>query len=204
MVRVTILVLIASLNSVATARAERTVAVTLGAGAANDRFSSYRSARSFNESRWGAGVDIDVAVRLVDQLAVGVHVGVSRSGTSYDCSNVARLHFDVTPVALGVTAQYTVLDRVWIAPWIGVLDMQIHYSHTEGDGGGFCGYGDEDVERRFAYGLGIGTDIYKDARHRVGAYVQLAKARETTPRDTYPDEYAQDILLSFGIAYRYW
>jgi len=204
MARLRILVSIATLTSVATARAERTVAVTLGAGAANDRFSSYRLGRSESESRWGAGVDIDVSVRLVDQLAVGVHVGVSRSGTSYDCSNVARLHFDVTPVTLGVTAQYTVLDRVWIAPWVGILDMQIGFSHIEGDGGGFCGYGDEDVERRFAYGLGIGTDIYKSGRHRVGAYMQLAKARETTPRDTYPDEYAQDILFSFGIAYRYW
>jgi len=199
-----ILVVFATLTSAAIAHAERTIAVTLGAGAANDRFSSYYLARSSSESRWGAGFDIDVSARLIDQLAVGVHVGVSRSGTSYDCSNIARLYFDVTPLAVGVTAQYTLFDRVWIAPWVGVLDMEIHYSHTEGDGGGFCGYGDEDVERTFAFGIGVGADLYKNGRHRLGAYAQIARAHETTPIDTFPDEYGQDILLSFGLAYRYW
>ncbi len=198
------IVVVATLTSIATAHAERTISVTLGAGAANDRFSSYHLARSTSESRWGAGVDIDVSARLVDQLAVGVHVGLSRTGTSYDCSDVARLYFTVTPLLVGATAQYTLFDRVWIAPWVGVLDMQIHFSHLEGDGGGFCGYGDEDVERRFAFGIGVGTDIYKHGRHRVGAYAQIARARETTPIDMFPGEYDQDILLSFGIAYRYW
>lgn len=187
----------------ASAHAERTIAVTLGAGAANDRFSRYYLAQSSSESRWGAGVDIDVSTRLVDQLAVGVHLGMARAGTSYECSDAARLYFSVRPMLVGATVQYTLLDRVWIAPWVGVLDMQIHYSHTEG-GGSFCGYGDEDVERRFAFGIGAGTDIYKNGRHRIGPYVQLARARETTEIDMYPDEYSQDILLSFGVAYRYW
>jgi hypothetical protein len=110
----------------------------------------------------------------------------------------------VTPLLVGATAQYALFDRVWIAPWVGVLDMEIHFSHIEGDGGGFCGYGDEDVEPRFAFGIGVGTDIYKSGHHRVGAYAQIARARETTPIDTFPDEYDQNILLSFGIAYRYW
>lgn len=199
------LILIATLTSVATAHAERTIAVTLGAGAANDRFSSYHYARSASDSRWGAGVDIDVSARLIDQLAVGVHVGVSRSGTSSDCSGITRLYFDVTPVLIGVTAQYTVFDRVWIAPWVGVLDEQIHFSHSEGNGGGLCGSPDEDVERRFAFGIGVGTDIYKHGRDRVGVYAQIARARDTTRHvDTFPDDYDQDILLSFGIAYRSW
>jgi hypothetical protein len=199
-----VLILIATLTSIGTAQAERTIAVTLGAGAANDRFSSYHSARSASESRWGAGVDIGVSARLIDQLAVGVHVGMSRTGTSYNCSDIARLHFSVTPLLVGATVQYTLFDRVWIGPWVGVLDMEIHFSHIEGDGGGFCGHSDEDVERRFAFGIGVGTDIYKHGRHRVGAYAQIARARETTPIDMFPDEYDQDILLSFGIAYRYW
>lgn len=195
---------ITTLTSVATAHAERTIAVTLGAGAANDRFTAYHSARSVSDSRWGVGVDIDVSARLIDQLALGVHVGVSRSGTNYDCSGLARLYFDVTPVLIGATAQYTLFDRVWIAPWVGVLDQEIQFSHIEGNGGGFCGYPDEDVERRFAFGIGVGTDIYKNGRHRVGAYAQIARARDTTPIATAPDEFDQDVLLSFGIAYRYW
>jgi hypothetical protein len=198
------MLILAALLTSTMAHAERTIAVTLGAGAANDRFSSYYLAQSARESRWGAGVDIDVSARLVDQLAVGVHVGMSRSGTSYDCDDLARLYFSVRPMLVGATVQYSVFDRVWLAPWVGVLDMQIHYSHTEGDGGGFCGYSDEDVTRRFAFGLGAGVDIYKNGRHRVGAYAQLARARETTEIDTYPDEFSQDILLSFGLAYRYW
>jgi hypothetical protein len=197
--------LIATLTSVGTAQAERTIAVTLGAGAANDSFSSYHYARSASDNRWGAGVDIDVSARLIDQLAVGVHVGVQRSSTSSDCSGVARLYFDVTPVLIGATAQYTLLDRVWIAPWVGVLDQQIRFSHIEGNSGGFCGYSDEDVERRFAFGIGVGTDIYKHGRDRVGVYAQIARARDVTRHvDTYPDDYDQDILVSFGIAYRYW
>lgn len=198
------LIPIAMLTSVATAHAERTIAVTIGAGAANDRFSSYHVSRSASESRWGAGVDIDVSARLVDQLAVGVHVGLSRTGISYDCSDSARLYFSITPVVVGATVQYTLFDRVWIAPWVGVLDKEIHFSHIEGEGDGFCSYSDEDVERRFAFGLGLGTDLYKHGRHRVGAYAQIARARETTPIEMFPDEYDQDILLSFGVAYRYW
>jgi hypothetical protein len=201
--RLSTLVLFAMLTSAAHADAERTIAMTVGAGAANDRFSSYQLGRSISESRWGASVDVDISARLVDQLAVGVHVGVSRSGTSYDC-DTARLYFSVTPVLVGAVAQYTVFDRVWIAPWVGVLDMETHYSHFEGKASGSCGYGDEDVERRFAYGVGIGADVYENARHRVGAYAQIARARASTQIDTYPDEYAQDILLSVGIAYRYW
>jgi hypothetical protein len=198
------LVLLATLSSVANAHAERTIAVTLGAGAANDRFSSYHSGRSTSDSRWGAGIDIDVSARVIDQLAVGVHVGVSRSSTSYDCSGIARLYFDVMPILVGATAQYTLFDRVWIAPWVGVLDQQIHFSHTEGNGGGFCGYPDEDVERRFAFGLGVGTDIYSKGRQRVGAYARIARARDAMSSATFPDEFDQDVLLSFGIAYRYW
>lgn len=198
------LTLIAMLTNISTGHAERTLAVTLGAGAANDRFSSYESGRSTSDSRWGVGVDIDVSARVVDQFALGVHVGISRSGTSYDCSGLARLHFDVTPVLIGATAQYTLFDRVWIAPWVGVLDQEIHFSHGEGDGGGFCSYPDEDVERRFAFGIGIGTDIYKAGRDRVGAYAQIARARETMTSGALPDDFRQDVLLSFGIAYRYW
>ena len=198
------LILLAALTCVATAHAERTIAVTFGAGAANERYSGYHSGRSASDSRWGVGVDIDVSTRLIDQLALGVYVGVSRSGTSYDCSGLARLYFDVTPVLIGATAQYTLFDRVWIAPWIGVLDQEIHFSRTEGNGGGFCGYPDEDVERRFAFGMGVGTDIYKNGRHRVGAYARIARARDTTPIAAFPDEFDQDVLLSFGVAYRYW
>ena len=130
---------------------------------------------------------------------------MQRSSTSSDCSGIARLYFDVTPVVIGATAQYTLFDRVWIAPWVGVLDQEIHFSHIEGNSGGFCGYSDEDVERRFAFGIGVGTDIYKHGRDRVGVYAQIAKARDVTRQvDTFPDDYDQDILLSFGIAYRYW
>lgn len=198
------LLLVGTLTSVATAHAERTIAVTLGAGAANDRFTRYNSGLSTRESRWGVGVDIDVSARVIDQFAIGVHVGISRSGTSYECSDLARLYFDVTPILVGATAQYTVFDRVWVAPWVGVLDQQIHFSHAEGNGGGFCGYPDEDVERRFAFGIGLGTDIYTNGRQRVGAYARIARARKAMDNATFPDEFDQDVLLSFGIAYRYW
>lgn len=204
MPRTSRLLLIAALTSTATAHAERTIAVTLGAGAMNERLSSAHAGRSASDHRWGVGIDLDVSVRLVDQLAVGVHVGLSRSHTTSDCSSLTRLHYDVTPVLVGATAQYTLFDRVWIAPWVGVLDQEIHFSHLEGINDAFCGTGDEDVERRFAFGLGVGADIYKRGRQRVGAYVQVARARETTPNPGFPDEFDQDVLLSFGVAYRYW
>ena len=119
--------------------------------------------------------------------------------------------FAVIPALLGVTVEYTILDRVWLAPWIGVLDLETRFDHNTGQCDAFYGYIDQQVEQRLAYGLGFGADMFILGRHRVGPFVQLARARHayqplqgSFTAGYYPDNFDDDLLVTFGVAYRYW
>jgi hypothetical protein len=47
----------------------------------------------------------------------------------------------------------------------------------------------------------MGFDLVERAHHRVGPFIGLARARGPTMLE---DNFEQDIVLSFGVAYRYW
>jgi hypothetical protein len=186
------------------AHADPEPVVTAGIGAMHDRFTSYHFARSSEDSSWGAGVSVDAMVRVADELAIGAHLAVARAWTEVSCPSGRRNHYTVTPILLGVAASYTFVDHVWVTPWIGLLDKETRWTSAEGPGDPFFCLGSESVERRLAYGFEIGVDAYVNKRHRIGAYFQVSKARESTEVDTFPDEFDQDIMISFGVAYRYW
>ena len=199
----------------ATAHGDRGVVVTLGGGAMFDRYDADHLGTSFQERRWGAGFELDVAYRFFDQLAVGVHFAAARSERRTRCVDapVSRPDhvFAIIPALLGVTAEYTIADRVWLAPWLGVLDLETRYDHDEGQCDSFYGYHDQTIERRLAYGIGLGVDVLNIGDHRIGAFVQVDRARHTSPplmgsasAGFYPDDFDDDLLVTFGVAYRYW
>ena len=209
--RATILLCIAVVASVA--HADRGVVVTVGAGVTYDRYDSYHLATSLAEERWGPAGFIDAKYRFFDELALGIHFAVSRGERSFRCTDdgTATHVFAVIPALLGVTVEYTILDRVWLAPWIGVLDLETRFDHNTGQCDAFYGYIDQQVEQRLAYGLGFGADMFILGRHRVGPFVQLARARHayqplqgSFTAGYYPDNFDDDLLVTFGVAYRYW
>lgn len=203
--RTTLIASIVLLASAASAHADRRVAVTLGAGAAHDRYSGYHLGRSDAENRWGPGLSFDVTYRVLAELAIGVHFAVSRSHVDrHWCPGTRTDYYAVTPAVLGVAGHYTIADRVWLAPWIGVLDIETRYRHSEGQCDPFYAIDPDEVERRLAYGVGLGVDVFRDSGHRIGPFVQLARARKEIEMELHEDELEQNILITFGVAYRYW
>ena len=200
------LISIVLLASAGAARADR-VAVTAGAGVTHHRHGSYHLGRAGEANHWGPGVSFDITYRVIDQLAVGAHFAVARSWTEnmIDCPTRMRIdHYAVTPALLGVTAKYTIVDRVWLAPWIGVLDTETRHTGIDGQCDASYGYDAKVIERQLAYGIGIGVDVVTDNRHRLGPYFQLARSRGEGEAGGYPNEFDENLVIAFGVAYRYW
>jgi hypothetical protein len=127
-------------------------------------------------------LNLDIAYRLIDQFAAGIHLG-ARSYPWEDCGgnipgSYQRYRGVNTALELGVVANWSV-SRFWLTVWLGIEDGEAPY-------GG----------RHPAIAVGAGVDVYiHPSGHRVGVYLDLTSA---------DGAYDADKHVSAGIAYRYW
>jgi hypothetical protein len=137
----------------------------------------------------GPGVHIEMGYRIHEYVAAGVHVGVTRNSESVELGDAglgfSRFDNVYWPVQLGLGAQFSI-SRVWASAWAGINDGA-----------------DNDKERRFALGLGLGVDLYiAPSGHRFGIYFDGAYS----PPEDNPigDDGPGNRYVSGGVAYRYW
>jgi hypothetical protein len=136
---------------------------------------------SDHASTYRPALNVDVAYRLMNHFAVGVHLG-ARSYPWEDCGgNISgsyqRYRGVNTALELGVVAHWSI-SRFWLTTWLGIEEGEAPY-------GG----------RHPALAVGAGVDVYvHPSGHRVGVYLDLTNA---------DGAYDADNHLSAGIAYRY-
>lgn len=196
---VTFFVLVIACGAGGVARAEGPLVVRVGAGLAFDRW-SVKDAVEYGDHRYGPGLQLDAGIRVRPELAVGAHLGLMRSwGTDTEYRNPDFYSFDMvyTSIQLGVSVQYVVRDRYWIAPWIGVDDKRISGESTTSTS-----------DARLGLGLDLGADLWRRQGHRFGVYAEIAGSRQT---DFNPyagpdgrDITQSDLYLTVGASYRYW
>jgi hypothetical protein len=154
------------------ASAERPVGVRVGLGVTAKHSDDFYSPAT----RYGPGLQADVGYRVLNELALGIHVGLTRHQVTYhepgdfiDPDGSAH-KFVHSPLRLGIGAQWSV-DRFWLAPWVG---------RDEG----------------LAFGLGSAVDVGSGpSGHRIGVYLDVARSTERSHSNVYG---------SAGLAYRYW
>jgi hypothetical protein len=179
--------LVLVLVAVSSAHADGPIVVRAGLGITRDLDLDdvHNSSYSRIAHPYGPGFSLDIGYRFIDQLAAGVHFGVTRNSATESGGNVITTytyHFVYTPMQLGVGAQFSV-SRFWLAPWVGVND-------------GIT----SEAERHVAFGFGVGADLYiSPTRHRVGAYLDVSDG--VRPDTVYQEKHR---YVSAGIAYRYW
>src|SRR5512140_2559401 len=103
------------------ARADSGFAVTVEAGATWDRS---RNVFQETDSHWGPSLTLIPTFRIRDDLAVGIRASATRNdGTESEnrppCG-VFTFSTTYSSDTLGATAQYTVVNALWIAPWVGL------------------------------------------------------------------------------------
>jgi hypothetical protein len=176
----------------ASAHAEHRIAARAGvAGTVDLEKDTYDST-----TRIGPGFHVDAGVRLVDTIAVGLHVGLTRNKDTEEefrpPDDDLTWHNTYTAVQIGIGVQYSI-ERIWLAPWIGIDER------TRDDGSIV------ESERRYALGLTVGADLYvHPSGHRVGLYGELSGGRRTEDGAYNSSYQTRDIYLSIGVAYRYW
>lgn len=171
------------------------IGVVFGIGAEFDRFNTIvatcgtvvGSTTCFGtRNTWGPSFVVDVGYRVMPELALGVHAAVpmhTKTRPDWEANNSfdpgARLYWrDVTytPIRIGASAQLTVFDRLWLAPWLG-FESGAAYEYREG--------------QELAYGIGVGGDIVTLDRTRFGVRADATAS---------PDH----LYLGTGVAVRYW
>ncbi len=154
----------------------------------DDDAGSLDGERSFTA---GLAFHVDVAHRVHPGLAIGVHAGFARvQGVGRE----RRAMFDVlhdysyTAYELGVVAQVAVSDRIWLAPWIGLHQLDARYYLFEAW-----------TDAQLGYGVALGADVYRNGRHRVALYTSAARSVK------HDSIFESQAFLSFavGAAYRY-
>jgi hypothetical protein len=141
----------------------------------------------YRSSKKGPAYNIDIAYRIIDELAAGIHTGVRRYAWATGGGNIPGAYENFsgidTAVELGVGAQAS-MKRFWVAPWLG-----------------FEAVGNGVDERKLAYGLAGGVDIYiHPSGHRIAAYLDVTGTRSYEEFELDRN----DLYVSAGIAYRYW
>lgn len=174
----------------ASARADGPIVVRVGVGAAADLDINRPDTANFHHSPstgYGPDLELDLAYRLQDFIAAGVHVGYTRHSLTTRSGNIpgADMVFDgdQEPVELGITVMGS-YDRFWIAPWLGMVDV--------------AGLIDE---RMLGVGASLGVDAWViPSGHRLGAFAAVSRAITDYPNgDSYGNLY-----VAVGVAYRYW
>lgn len=185
-----IAVVAAFVASRGSARADGPIVVRLGAGVAADiDVNRPDTAYSHHSPSTGYGPDValDLAYRLSDFVAAGVHAGLTQHSLTTRSGNIPGADMvytaDQTPVELGVTLLGS-YDRYWLAPWVGAVDVT-----------GLV------EERMVGFGASLGVDVWVEPTgHRLGAFAEVSRAITHDPNgDAYGNLY-----LAAGIAYRYW
>lgn len=169
------------------ARADGPIVVRAGLGVTSDQRAECSTCQS--DTRWGLGFDTEIAYRVLNQLAFGVHAAITRNSyTTYVVEGPVSnqegtpVEADVTSVQAGIGADWST-GRFWLAPWIGFDDR-----------------GTNPSERNLAYGLDAGADLYINrAGHRAGLYVDVTRTQGDDVAHT-----GNDLYLSAGVTYRYW
>ena len=123
-------------------------------------------------------LDLDVAYRFVDQLALGIHAGARNypweecGGNTQGYQRYRSVH---TALRVGVGVHWS-KSRFWLSAWFGT-----EYRPDE--------------DRDLAFAIGGGVDVYvHPSGHRVGVYLDL----------TETENYFDERHVSAGIAYRFW
>jgi hypothetical protein len=165
------------------ANAERPIVVRAGVGITLD----------FSDGI-GPGFHTDLAYRVIDELAVGVHAGITRYSDTINVGNMpgspTTAHEVYMSLQLGVGAHWS-RNGFWLAPWVGVIDQGLPSGDYTGS------------SRKLALGLGAGADLYiTPTGHRVGAYLDVAYGRGKASE--YSSAVSSDLFIAAGVAYRFW
>ena len=180
-------------------RALGPIEVRAGLAVTMDRFSIDVPGHTDTVTRFGPEFHGDVGYRILPDLSAGIHVGLTRN---WDTEMENRppcgyyyFRMAYTSIQLGINVTYTVGDRAWFSPWVGIDFRET--MDRDGDGS------DATWARQFAFGLSAGADFWKPsgALHRLGAYVDVARgSHESTPGSSWVE---RDVYVSAGVAYRY-
>jgi hypothetical protein len=137
----------------------------------------------------GAALRLDVMEPVHPNLMVGVHGGWAHATGIAHAYEQGEYDFSYNPLELGVTAQLTI-DRVWIAPWLGISKLLSSDLEEAGDAS-------------FGYGLAAGCSIYSWRNegprvHYVDVFASVTRSTKANP-DYILDEPNREPYLGFAV-----
>lgn len=139
-------------------------------------------------ARFAVALRADVAYRVHPNIAIGVHgsLAMSASGREFVFLGMdSRFEpIEYAPMELGVGGTFTLRDRIWLAPWLGYVDVQI----TDDAGSA------DQYPRNIGFGADVGADVYIRDAHRVAVFAGVTSSTGDV----------SFLGLTLGAAYRYW
>jgi hypothetical protein len=176
------------------ARADGPIAVAVALGPSAERLANSDVTYYDNDNGYRATttLHLDLGYRIEAIAALGIHVGLSRSanlGTGDTSSDGQRAGY--APFEAGFGGTWVMADRLWIAPWVGVLDILPTSSGSIPD-------------RSLAFGFDAGVDLYQDTGHRVGVFAGLTHSGDWTYTPFSENPSNGYTAVTIGAAYRYW
>ena len=155
----------------------------------------------------GQRLSLAAGLKVRPELAIVLHGAVALTSTTqalvaydYQTGDPQRVAFPYTyrPYEVGVGATYTVLDRLSVSPWIGLVGV-----HTKATGGS--------EPKQFGFGAELGVDLYVVHRERVSVMLDASYSKlndysyQPNPDDlpTVDPKGHDAALVQFGIGLAY-
>lgn len=131
--------------------------IRIGAGLA-----SVAKARLYGSSdpTSGGELHVELAYRVNEAVALGAHAGMTFGTTqleeSYGMGSQSFVDRSMRPIEIGASMQLFPIDRLWAAPWVGVVHI-----------------GGQIEQTRLAVGASLGVDLLiLSSGHRLGLYAR--------------------------------
>ena len=163
------------------ASAEPPWVIALGAGPGVHRITENYSPTP-DDFTAGAAARLEVGYRVTPTLALGAHLGgaLVHARTTIDVG-MPDVPSTYVPLELGLAPQLVVANRILVAPWFGIHDLQDY--------------------RSYAAGLAVAVDVHVSGRDRVGLMASATYARHEDSTGELQLGYTG---FTAGISYRYW